>query len=276
MIKSKRMPSFLNEGGALNMLKENEIKENLDNLLKEYNSLGDQYENGKNRNSLDLYDDKGREIFEFINSQARAYYNNVSDEKNSYYQYVIETCFEILPLILRHFKYINQEIKASVKLGDTVYSDIQRMAQKMSGKSIYLRDIKSEFLKNELPIYGFKHGTYMSKKKNITMIILGVITAILFIVALIGNKNLMFLYGLSFNSLLIFIIVFMDLSKKKFLLLTPIFIVSLPVTIYILPFEAGITIASEYITFKALGAVAVFIYLLTFNPFVKIYNSLSA
>ncbi len=258
------------------MLKENEIKENLDNLLKEYNSLGDQYENGKNRNSLDLYDDKGREIFEFINSQARAYYNNVSDEKDSDYQYVIETCFEILPLILRHFKYINQEIKASVKLGDTVYSDIQRMAQKMSGKSIYLRDIKSEFLKNELPIYGFKHGTYMSKKKNITMIILGVITVILFIVALIGNKNLMFLYGLSFNSLLIFIIVFMDLSKKKFLLLTPIFIVSLPMTIYILPFEAGITIASEYITFKALGAVAVFIFLLTFNPFVKIYNSLSA
>ncbi|WP_270561721.1 hypothetical protein [Citrobacter portucalensis] len=276
MTKSKRVPSFLNEGGALNMLKENEIKENLDNLLKEYNSLGDQYENGKNRNSLDLYDDKGREIFEFINSQARAYYNNVSDEKDSDYQYVIETCFEILPLILRHFKYINQEIKASVKLGDTVYSDIQRMAQKMSGKSIYLRDIKSEFLKNELPIYGFKHGTYMSKKKNITMIILGVITVILFIVALIGNKNLMFLYGLSFNSLLIFIIVFMDLSKKKFLLLTPIFIVSLPMTIYILPFEAGITIASEYITFKALGAVAVFIFLLTFNPFVKIYNSLSA
>lgn len=258
------------------MLKENEIKENLDNLLKEYNSLGDQYENGKNRNSLDLYDDKGREIFEFINSQARAYYNNVSDEKDSDYQYVIETCFEILPLILRHFKYINQEIKVSVKLGDTVYSDIQRMAQKMSGKSIYLRDVKSEFIKNELPIYGFKHGTYMSKKKTITMTILGVITAILFIVALIGNKNLMFLYGLSFNSLLIFIIVFMDLSKKKFLLLTPIFIVSLPVTIYILPFEAGITIASEYITFKALGAVAVFIYLLTFNPFVKIYNSLSA
>lgn len=276
MTKGKRMPSFLNEGGALNMLKENEIKENLDNLLKEYNSLGDQYENGKNRNSLDLYDDKGREIFEFINSQARAYYNNVSDEKDSDYQYVIETCFEILPLILRHFKYINQEIKASVKLGDTIYSDIQRMAQKMSGKSIYLRGIKSEFIKNELPIYGFKHGTYMSKKKNITMIILGFITAILFIVALIGNKNLMFLYGLSFNSLLIFIIIFMDLSKKKFLLLTPIFIVSLPVTIYILPFEAGITIASEYITFKALGAVAVFIYLLKFNPFVKIYKSLSA
>ena len=276
MAKNKRMPSFLNEGGALIMLKENEIKENLDNLLKEYNFLGDQYENGKNRSSLDLYDDKGRAIFEFINSQARAYYNNASDEKDKDYQYVIETCFEILPLILRHFKYINQEIKASVKLGDTVYSDIQRMAQKMSGKSRDLRDIKSAFQKNELPAYGFKHGTYMSKKKNITMIILGVITAILFIVALIGNKNLMFLYGLSFNSLLIFIIVFMDLSKKKFLLLTPIFIVSLPVTIYILPFEAGITIVSEYITFKALGAVAVFIYLLKFNPFVKIYDSLSA
>lgn len=258
------------------MLKENEIKEKLDTLLKEYQVLENQYENSKNRKNLDLYDDKGREVFEFINSQARAYYNNVSDEKDTDYQYVIETCFEILPFVLSHFKTITQEMNASVSLGDTVYSDIQRMAHKISGKSRDLKRLKSEFRNNKLPTYGFKHGTYMSKKKNITAMILGVITAILFIVAFIGNENLMFLYGLSFNSLFVFIIIFMDLSKKKFLLLTPIFIVSLPTTIYILPFDAGITIASEHITFKAIGAVAVLIYLLKFNPFIKIYDSLNS
>lgn len=257
------------------MLKENEIKERLDALLIEYDSLDNKYEENKNGDNLALYDDKGREIFEFINSQARAYYNKASDEADADYQYVIETCFEILPLILHHFKYINKEMNASVRLGDTVYSDIQRMALKISGKSMALRRLRREFRKNDLPIYGFEHGTYMSKKKNITIWVLGFITTILFIIAFFGNENLMFLYGLSFNSLLVFIIIFMDLSKKKFLLLTPIFIISLPATIYILPFEAGVTIVSEHITFKAMGAFAVVIYLLSANPFVKIYNSLN-
>lgn len=257
------------------MLNEHELKVRIDNLMAEYDAIESIYDENKTKENLNLYDNKGREIFELLNSQARAYGNNAVDEKDTDYQYVIESCFDILPFILRHFQNISIEEKTPTQLGETTYSDIQRTAKKMSWKKCKIRKIKNEFKKNNIPTYGFEHGTYMSKKKTITAVILGVITTIIFIIALIGNENLIFIYGLLFNSLLIFIILLLDLSKKKFLLLTPIFIVSLPTTIYILPFEAGITIASEYITFKAIGAVAVLIYLLKFNPFKKIYDSLN-
>ncbi|HEK2073673.1 MAG: hypothetical protein ACLTQE_14475 [Proteus mirabilis] len=256
------------------MLNEHELKARIDNLMAEYDAIESIYYENKTKENLNLYDNKGREIFELLNSQARAYANNAKDEKDTNYQYVIESCFDILPFILRHFQNISIEEKTPTQLGETTYSDIQRTAKKMSWKKCKIRKIKNEFKKNNIPTYGFEHGTYMSKKRVITSLIILAITIALFIVAIIGNDNLLFLYGLSFQSLFIFIVIFMDLPREKMSILTPVFLIPLPMTIYLLPFDASITIASGNIKFTAAGAIAVYLFLLKFNPFLKIYDSL--
>ncbi|CNI62977.1 hypothetical protein E2566_20905 [Pectobacterium punjabense] len=252
-----------------------EIEEKQDFLNSVYQNAYYGYQSDKSVQKLDYLDEKARELLRYVDTIASDY--NTDDGENLVdYQYVVETCFDTLHFIKRHFTYMKNEIGKNTTISNTAYSDLMRLACKINdkGKKNEIKNFINEFNGLGIPTYGLRRMTIKNQRKLTFSILTVIATFIIFIMALSGNDNLIFMYGLVFNALYI-ILIMMFSSREKILLLSLVFYVTLPVTIYSLPFDSTMSFDFGVINGSFIGAIGVFILLIYKNPMIQIFDFLN-
>jgi uncharacterized membrane protein len=252
-----------------------QIKNKQEELNLEYRNSYVNYQSNKSESNLDDLDDKAREILTYVDTIASKY-NTDQGEEHIDYQYVVETCFDSLEFMKFHFTYLRNEKNENTIISKTAYSDLMRLARKINSreKKKQIKKYIDDFRYLEIPIYGLKFMTIQTQKK-LTFSALAVIAcAIIFMMAVNKSDNLFFMYGLVFNTLYI-ILIMMFSSREKILLLSLVFYVTLPMTIFSLPFDSSINFDFGVVKANVVGAVGVFLLLLYKSPIMQIYDFLN-